>query len=427
MKIRLGDGLATLVRAAIPVVAGWDTERRTKECDAYADLIASGADAMWSDQRGEIDGEAVHGAIVHGLAVLAHRPEGVTFGGLHWHAGQCETCTGPGRWTLAEQETTRQARGAFFTPRTLAEEIVENTLAPAVARRDYVFPASVVEDCNVVDIACGSGAFLVAAARFLAKSLADILDGHHTCDDWLAWQDTDDLDDGALRYVIECCIYGVDIDPLSIELARLALQLLAPTWQPGQLTNLRVGDALIGRSSILYDVPMDFPETTRRFDWCTEFPHVFAAGGFTAVVGNPPFLGGQKTRGVLGRAYVAHLVKRIALGRTGSADLAAFFWLRAHELVADTGYVGIVATNTLLQGATGRVGYGLLRRRAWLPYRVDLSRPWPSRSAALAVCLIWTSRIASPGNRRTVDDNTLRALPYENPDHEHLPIYPGQD
>ena len=67
--------------------------------------------------------------------------------------------------------------------------------------------------------------------------------------------------------------------------------------------------------------------------WPLVFPEVFERGGFDAVIGNPPFLGGQKLTGALGTAYREYLVDAIGRGARGSADLVAYFVLRAHALL----------------------------------------------------------------------------------------------
>ena len=65
------------------------------------------------------------------------------------------------------------------------------------------------------------------------------------------------------------------------------------------------------------------------FHWPLEYPEVFEAGGFDAILGNPPYMGGKKISGALGPRYRAHLIKHIANGRDGSADLVAYFFLHS--------------------------------------------------------------------------------------------------
>ncbi len=73
-------------------------------------------------------------------------------------------------------------------------------------------------------------------------------------------------------------------------------------------------------------------------------------------MGNPPFLGGQKLTGALGTAYREYLVSAIGRGARGSADLVAYFVLRAHDVLGVGGQSGLIATKTLAQGDTREVG-----------------------------------------------------------------------
>ncbi|WP_327654708.1 Eco57I restriction-modification methylase domain-containing protein [Streptomyces sp. NBC_00483] len=122
------------------------------------------------------------------------------------------------------------------------------------------------------------------------------------------------------------------------------------------------------------------------------FPEVWEErGGFDAVVGNPPFLGGQKLTGAMGGPYREYLVERLGRGHRGSADLVAYFLLRAHQLLNQQGQAGIVATNTLAQANTREVGLDQLVADGVTVRRSVKSAPWPSRSAVLEYCAVWTS------------------------------------
>lgn len=130
--------------------------------------------------------------------------------------------------------------------------------------------------------------------------------------------------------------------------------------------------------------------------WPLAFPAVFRRGGFDAVVGNPPFLGGQKLTGALGRAYRELLVDTVGRGARGSADLVAYFLLRAHQLLRAGGQTGLIATNTLAQGDTREVGLDQLVADGTTIRRALRSARWPAPGAALEYCAVWTSTV-TPG------------------------------
>jgi len=134
------------------------------------------------------------------------------------------------------------------------------------------------------------------------------------------------------------------------------------------------------------------------FHWPLEFPEVFVEGsvyddprGFDAVVGNPPFQGGQKITGALGTDYRDYLVGHLANGRRGSADLCAYFFLRARGLLQYGGGSGLLATNTIAQGDTREVGLDQLVKDGYSITRAVPSRKWPG-TASLEVAHVWTRR-----------------------------------
>lgn len=138
---------------------------------------------------------------------------------------------------------TRKLTGSYYTPDSLVQELVKSALEPVIAERlkNVEDPARALLDIKVLDPACGSGHFLLAAARKLAEHLARArtAGGEPRPSDYRR----------ALREVVSHCIFGVDRNPLALELARTALWLesFSPERPLGFLDHhLRCGDALIG-------------------------------------------------------------------------------------------------------------------------------------------------------------------------------------
>jgi len=142
--------------------------------------------------------------------------------------------------------------------------------------------------------------------------------------------------------------------------------------------------------------PLREAARTRAFHWHLEFPDIFADGGFSAFMSNPPFVGGQKITGTLGVPYRDHLVKNIARGQRGSADLCAYFFLRAHDLLRPGGTFGLLATNTIAQGDTREVGLDQIATAGGTIYRAVPSMPWPGE-ANLEVAAVWSRKGAWEG------------------------------
>jgi hypothetical protein len=451
------------------------------------------------------------------------------------------------------QGSERRTTGTYYTPRSLAEEMVQHTLEPLIyhpgpaegaEREDWTLrSARELLDLRVCDMAMGSGAFLVASCRYLADRLVEAwktagqaadgsitVDGdpvdERTADVNVIPDDADERELLARRVVADRCLYGVDRNPMAVEMAKLSLWLITlakdrpfsfldhalkcgdsllgiteldqltylhmdprrgrelhdgllfdyqSTWAPlvkdaiekrrllesfpvvgvgdaqqkarlhaeaeETLRTLRtVGDVVVGaaistvnlgqdvldgrlldaardvaiavdpdtddadrdiRVDDLHDraffwLDTDNPEggpERRTFHWPLEYPEVFLdrlQPGFDAVVGNPPFQGGQRLTGALGTAYREYLVETLADGTRGSADLVAYFFIRAARVACDGGNVGLLATNTIGQGDTREVGLDRLSCGADV-YRAVRSRPWPG-GANLEVAQVWLHR-----------------------------------
>ena len=139
--------------------------------------------------------------------------------------------------------------------------------------------------------------------------------------------------------------------------------------------------------------------------WPLAVPEVMERGGFDAIVGNPPFLGGQKLTGAMGDNVRDWFVNILAEGRRGSADLVAYFFLRAFSLLNGRGTVGLIATNTVAQGDTREVGLDRMVDSGFTITRAIQSRSWPSQSAALEFAAVWGTRDAvSPRTAMVCDD-----------------------
>ncbi len=134
--------------------------------------------------------------------------------------------------------------------------------------------------------------------------------------------------------------------------------------------------------------------------WILAVPDVMTKGGFSAVIGNPPFLGGKKQSAAFGtnlREWLANLIARMS----GNADLIAYFLLRATELLTSSGCLGLIATSTVAQGDTREVGLDQMGGKGFTIVRAIQSRTWPASSANLEYAAVW-------GVMRLVSDSVIR-------------------
>ena len=156
----------------------------------------------------------------------------------------------------------RRRSGSHYTPRSLTEPIVSEALRPVFERLGPNARPEDVLDLKVLDPATGSGAFLVEACRQLSARLVDAWSMHGGPQDLPA--DEDELLH-ARRLVAQRCLYGVDKNPMAIDLARLSLWLITLA-RDHEFTfidhALRHGDSLVGLTR----------HQIERFHWAAEAP-----------------------------------------------------------------------------------------------------------------------------------------------------------
>jgi hypothetical protein len=138
----------------------------------------------------------------------------------------------------------RKLTGSYYTPAALVNELIKSALEPVMAdaiRSHPRDPRQAILNLKIVDPACGSGHFLLAASRRMAAEIARIEAGSDTPDEAARQH--------ALREVVQHCIYGVDRNPLAVELCRTALWI--ETIEPGKPLSfldhhIQCGDSLVG-------------------------------------------------------------------------------------------------------------------------------------------------------------------------------------
>ncbi len=197
---------------------------------------------------------------------------------------------GNGELYLATDKGERKASGSYYTPEYIVKYIVENTLGPVIEKKKKLIAGKIQDlqkkskisrgynrdvfekqlrqaagelineilKIKVLDPAMGSGYFLVEATDFLAHALVEALNSEvvfePSTQGWLLRDEAtfergeDDIR-WARREVVERCIYGVDLNPLAVELAKLSLWL--STVAKGKPLNfldhhLKCGNSLIG-------------------------------------------------------------------------------------------------------------------------------------------------------------------------------------
>ncbi len=123
------------------------------------------------------------------------------------------------------------------------------------------------------------------------------------------------------------------------------------------------------------------------FNWEIEFPEVFDRenGGFDSIVGNPQFVGGKKISTNYGQEYFAWIKEHNP--ESSSADLVAFFFRRAFDLLRKNGTLGLIATNTIAQGDTRYSGLRWICNHNGTIYNAQKRLKWPGLAAVVVSVL----------------------------------------
>jgi hypothetical protein len=150
-----------------------------------------------------------------------------------------------GSLRLTRTSHERKATGTFYTPRAMTDFLVRRALHPLVAGKSAVE----ILGLRVLDPAMGSGAFLVSACRFLGDAASRAL----AADAARPHDDSPEQRTAMRRLVAQRCLYGVDRNPMAVQLARLSLWLCTLSGDR-PLTfldhRLATGDSLVGASML---------------------------------------------------------------------------------------------------------------------------------------------------------------------------------
>jgi hypothetical protein len=384
--------------------------------------------------------------------------------------------------TLAfKQGDERANTGSHYTPDELVQPLIKHSLDHLIAERlKAKDPEAALLSLRVADVACGSGHILLAAARRIGQELAVVRTGEDQPSP-LAMRT-------AVRDVIRHCIYGVDLNPLAVELCKVALWLEAHV--PGEPLSfldhhIKCGNAIVGyvrredivargvpeeafvtmpeddrevaallrqrnkaeragQKALNFDpevrrqldealkgwkgleiLPEHTPEQVevkrqrfetlssstealwmqqlasipiaqfyipkvknrpgmhvteeefrsylkgerrpqtiataeawavaerkRVFHWFLEFPDILANGGFDCILGNPPYLGGQKLSGAFGHPFCEYV--KWCFDPAGLSNLVVFFVRRIFELLSGNGVAAFLTTSTIRDGDVRR-------------------------------------------------------------------------
>lgn len=228
--------------------------------------------------------------------------------------GKVIRLTAGNRAVVEDKPEVKKAGGVFYTPAYIVQYIVQHTVGKLLEGKTSKQAAGI----TILDPACGSGSFLIGAYQYLldwylARYVAEGAEKNNkgktarirpssASGEWR-------LTTSEKKRILLEHIYGVDIDAQAVEVTKLSLLLKVLEGESGESLNsqmklfhervlpdldrnIQCGNSLIGPD--FYDGQLNLDDETAQrinvFDWQVAFPKVFKAGGFDAVIGNPPYV-----------------------------------------------------------------------------------------------------------------------------------------
>ena len=325
------------------------------------------------------------------------------------------------RAEVEQKPEVRKAGGVYYTPRYIVDYIVEQTVGKLIEGK----PPGQISHLRILDPACGSGSFLLGAYQ-------RILDYHLN---WYVEHPTkggrSEIYEGAggdwfltteeKKRILLGNIYGVDIDSQAVEVTKLSLLLKVledesqetiagqmKIWQervlPDLGSNIKCGNSLIGpdfyvgRQMGLGLLDDEQAYRINAFDWDAEFPEIMRAGGFDAVIGNPPYVRIQAMK-EWAPVEVEFYKERYVSASKGNYDIYVVFVEKGLSLLNERGRLGFILPHKFFNAKYGEALRGLLAQGRHLGEVVHFGDQQVFANATTYTCLLFLDKGGNEGLR----------------------------
>ena len=339
----------------------------------------------------------------------------------------------------------KKAGGVFYTPQYIVEYIVKHTVGELVKGKT---PRDVAK-LRILDPACGSGSFLIGAYQFLLdwhrdwyiehlvpvfkeknsatdpavlallpepaprgkKKLSQVDlpvykagvsgDATRTRSDWR-------LTTAEKKRILLNNIYGVDIDHQAVEVTKLSLllkvleeeneenidkqlKLFAERALPSLHDNIKCGNSLIGWDIMTPAMPANEIKRINPFDWDTEFADIMKAGGFDAVIGNPPYIRIQTLK-EWAPTEVEFYKKKFVSASKGNYDIYVVFVEQGLSLLNKNGLLGYILPHKFFNAQYGEPLRSVIAKGKHLKEIVHFGHQQVFENATTYTCLLFLGK-----------------------------------
>ena len=276
----------------------------------------------------------------------------------------------------------RRVQGIYYTPKAIVDYIVANTIDPKL-------PIEEVKNLKILDLACGSGSFLIGAMGNLDSYYQQQLKGYKE------FPPSDRLE------TFKKNIFGVDLDERATRIAELSVYLKTLTLTPPTLlrenhfsllmpplhSNIKVGNSIIDD---------DLAAEGKGFHWKERFEDIMRKGGFDIVIGNPPYIDYREVKGNswLKEHYASTQVKE-------KYNALIVFIERGLQVLKEGGRLGFIVTSAFLAQDFGKELRKLILKTCEIEQLIDVSKIKIFKDASTYPVIIILKKVAhpSPHNR----------------------------
>jgi type I restriction-modification system DNA methylase subunit len=321
--------------------------------------------------------------------------------------GKVIRLTAGNRAVVEDKPEVKKAGGVFYTPAYIVRYIVQHTVGKLLEGKASKQAAGL----TILDPACGSGSFLIGAyqylldwylARYVEEGAEKLSKGKEARLRPFAQKEWRLTTSEKKRILLEH-IYGVDIDAQAVEVTKLSLLLKVLEGESDQtLTsqmklfhervlpdldrNIQCGNSLIGPD--FYEGQLDLDDEAAQrinvFDWQTAFPQIFKAGGFDAVIGNPPYRMLQPNNT---EEPILNYLRNNYIAAEFKIELFHLFLQRGVSLLKEGGFHGHIVPTTVLNNVYAE------KLRKWLMEKCFIENISVARGQIFSTADVHTSVI----------------------------------
>lgn len=267
---------------------------------------------------------------------------------------------------IVKKATKRKAHGVYYTPEHIVNFIATNTLG--ILLENCKKPED-VSKIKVLDLACGSGSFLIKAfdlVKYWYKNynrinqpmaLPNTLDAHLV------------HEPNVEEKILTENLFGVDLDPQAVDITilNLSLKSIMPKKKLAYMgDHVKCGNSLVSGYPSDLKIYFEKPEEKRPFNWSKEFGNIVDRGGFDVIIGNPPYINMENLP-----EYQEYCKVHYPEIYSGKNDIHYYFIAKGLELLKENGFLGYITSRYFMEATFAKKLRKFIQNNACIKLIID--------------------------------------------------------